>query len=70
MDLCLLRPADREESDAASFLFMARRGGEFEVAGHWPDDDSLAGRQFFCHPDCFTGRMDVTLRTIVFDPTL
>ena len=59
-----------DESVAASFVFMARRGGEFEIAGHWPDDDSLEGRQFFCHPDCFTARMDATLRTIVFDPDL
>lgn len=59
-----------EESAAASFLFMARRGDEFEVAGHWADDDSLEGSQFFCHPNCFTARMDATVRTMVFDPDL
>lgn len=51
----------------SSFLFMARRGGEFEVAGHWPDDGGLEGHQFFCHADCFTARIDPTVRTTVFD---
>ena len=59
-----------DDSAAASFLFMARRSDAFEVAGHWPEDDSLEGRQFFCHPNCFTGRMDPLVRTMVFDPDL
>jgi hypothetical protein len=57
-----------EDADAASFLFLARRSGEFLVVDHWADDDSLEGHQFFCHSDCFTERMDPTLRRAVFDP--
>ena len=52
---------------SASFRFLARRGGEFEMVGHW-DDDGLEGHQFFCHSDCFTERMDPTVRSAVFDP--
>ncbi|MEN9620763.1 MAG: hypothetical protein RL499_956 [Actinomycetota bacterium] len=59
-----------DERSAASFLFMARRGSAFEVAGHGPDDGSLEGSQFFCHSDCFTALMDGVVRAMVFDPDL
>ena len=43
---------------AASFLFLASRGGEFVVGrpgDGWADQDevTLEGHQFFCHATCF-----------------
>ena len=55
-----------EATLAASFLFLAFRNGEPEVVDEW-SGEGLEGRQFYCHPVCFTGHMDPTVRSAVFD---
>jgi hypothetical protein len=42
-------------SDAASFLFLARKDGGFTSSPeHWQDEsEHLEGHQFFCHAACF-----------------
>lgn len=41
--------------DAASFLFLARRGEAFTASpGDWAErSEHLEGHQFFCHAACF-----------------
>jgi len=43
-----------EAKDGASFLFLAKRDGQFWTVDEWLDrSPHIEGHQFFCHVRCF-----------------
>jgi hypothetical protein len=74
-EACCIWCGDRlaDASDAASFLFLARREGQFVISPeHWQDaSEHLEGHQFFCHAACFQQsvpeKMQSLLRFALYD---
>jgi hypothetical protein len=44
-----------EDVEGAAFLFLAKRGADFQaIPDHWLDESPhIEGHQFFCHVSCF-----------------